>query len=524
MTILLNLKRLAHVVLTCGLATSSAADTAGTAAHFEAISGDYTLLRDFLQSMPKGADLHIHADGAVYAENFIEWSAADSDHGHAHTHELCWSPDARSIVHCSGEKQSGTPNCMSGQHVLMATAARDNACYDTIIDALSMRNFQPNSLWGERSGHDQFFSTFGRFGTISNQRLGLALAEDRNNAALENTVYIEPQITLDFPNITSIAGLPDLGDTPSSFAPFEAALLEKRFKDTIDNAEMTLASYVSTMEDALACGTPAARPGCEVGIRLLGQSIREQQPEDVFGQIMLHFYVAHSSDDMVGVNFVAPEDGIISLRDYELHMEIFGYFAQKFPDVKISLHAGELWLGLVRPKELRFHIRQAIEKGGASRIGHGVDVGFEDDSVGLMQRMIDENVTVEINLSSNEQILRVYDDKHPFPSYLNAGVPVVLATDDAGVSRIDLTSQYQLAVERYGLSYEMLKTLSRRSVSASFLTGTSIWADKSLTIPVGACAELSSSRCDGYVAGSDKAKFERALEQKYEAFEARFLD
>jgi adenosine deaminase len=27
--------------------------------------------------MPKGGDLHMHMDGAVYAERFIEWAAAD---------------------------------------------------------------------------------------------------------------------------------------------------------------------------------------------------------------------------------------------------------------------------------------------------------------------------------------------------------------------------------------------------------------------------------------------------------------
>ncbi|MEP6147503.1 MAG: hypothetical protein ABJ201_08805, partial [Nisaea sp.] len=45
--------------------TSLERRTAHTSAHFEAIRGDHTLTRSFLQEMPKGADLHTHLSGAV---------------------------------------------------------------------------------------------------------------------------------------------------------------------------------------------------------------------------------------------------------------------------------------------------------------------------------------------------------------------------------------------------------------------------------------------------------------------------
>ena len=34
-------------------------------------------LRQFLQRMPKGADLHSHLSGAVYAESYLRWAAQD---------------------------------------------------------------------------------------------------------------------------------------------------------------------------------------------------------------------------------------------------------------------------------------------------------------------------------------------------------------------------------------------------------------------------------------------------------------
>ena len=42
-----------------------------TAARFSSLRADPTALRAFLGRMPKGADLHVHLSGAVYAEDLI---------------------------------------------------------------------------------------------------------------------------------------------------------------------------------------------------------------------------------------------------------------------------------------------------------------------------------------------------------------------------------------------------------------------------------------------------------------------
>src|SRR5206468_9553339 len=57
----------------------------------------------------------------------------------------------------------------------------------------------------------------------------------------------------------------------------------------------------------------------------------------------------------------------------------------------------------------------------------------------------------------------------PLPAYLAAGVPVVLSTDDAGISRIDLTNEYVRAARDYGLGYRMLKAIARNALIYSFL-------------------------------------------------------
>ena len=46
----------------------------------------------------------------------------------------------------------------------------------------------------------------------------------------------------------------------------------------------------------------------------------------------------------------------------------------------------------------------------------------------------------------------------------------MLATDDEGVARSDLTNEYQRGVEEHGLTYLELKNISRNSIEYSFLT------------------------------------------------------
>ena len=188
---------------------------------------------------------------------------------------------------------------------------------------------------------------------------------------------------------------------------------------------------------------------------------------------MLVFELARHDKRVVGINLVAPEDDPISLRDYTLHMRMLQYLSTLYPEVKIALHAGELTLGLVPPNELRFHIRQAVEIGKASRIGHGVDIMEEDDALDLLNEMAQQRVLVEINLTSKRSDTWSSRNAHPLMTYLKAGVPMALSTDDEGVSRIDLTHQYQRAVEEHHLMYTDLKTMARNSLEYSLLPGPS---------------------------------------------------
>jgi adenosine deaminase len=243
----------------------------------------------------------------------------------------------------------------------------------------------------------------------------------------------------------------------------------------------------------------------------------------------VHASLAAKDDTWVGINMVRPEDDFVSMRDYTLHMKIVGYLHSVYPDVPISLHAGELAFGLVQPEGLTFHIRQAVELAGAQRIGHGVDLMQEDKPRDLLKELAQKHVMIEINLSSNEGILGVSGAAHPFPAYLAAKVPVALSTDDEGVSRIDLTNEYARAALDYNLTYANLIKLARTGMEHSFLPGASLWPYQDhFEAPVKACEQDTlgtpspSAGCNAFLDSSEKATAQWEFEQRLLAFESKF--
>jgi adenosine deaminase len=155
---------------------------------------------------------------------------------------------------------------------------------------------------------------------------------------------------------------------------------------------------------------------------------------------------------------------------------------------------------------------------------------YEDHPYELLKEMAAKHVMVEVNLTSNDVILNIKGEDHPFEIYRRYGVPVALSTDDEGVSRIDLTHEYVRAAVTYPLTYRDFKKMVRTSIEHSFLPGASLWQqavpetlDKAVEVcadqlgeetPAGACAEL--------ISGSEKAQQQWELEHRFHTFEASF--
>lgn len=400
--------------------------------------------------------------------------------------------------------------------------------YDRVVNAFSMRNFVPTPGY---SGHDQFFSTFDRFGGLDRSHIGQWLDEVTRRADAENNQYLELMHTPAFGHAVRIAH--ELGFNPD-LAQMRQNLLDHGLRDEITSDREEVKAAIESRNRIQHCGTPEASSACRVQVRFIYQILRAFSPEQVFAQSLLGFEtveqaVEQGSDDWVGINFVQPEDYMVSMRDYSLHMKMIEYMHGLYPKVHITLHAGELAPGMVPPEGLRFHIRQAVEIGHAERIGHGVDVMYEDGAKQLLNEMAKRHVMVEVNLSSNAGILGVTGNMHPFQYYRAAHVPVALSTDDQGVSRIDLTHEYVRAAAEYHLSYEDLKQLARTGMEHDFLSGSSLWSapDEFLT-PNAACkgqllgGPNPSVSCKAFLNANEKATAQWELERRFRAFEANF--
>src|SRR5215203_7242997 len=123
-------------------------------------------------------------------------------------------------------------------------------------------------------------------------------------------------------------------------------------------------------QNDLACDPQRTRPGCAVSFRYIAQILRNSTPDEVFLQTAIAAALIRAEPQMVALNLVEAEDNLVARRDYTRHMEIVAFLAR---DVKVSLHAGELWLGYVPPLDLTFHIRQAIEIGDAPRLRRSIN-------------------------------------------------------------------------------------------------------------------------------------------------------
>lgn len=492
-----------------GIDMSRAIQAGGAAATFAAVKDSPVQLRMFLQAFPKGGDLHNHLSGSVYAEDFVDW-AVDSG--------TCFA---------SASLTASAPPCdaKAGRPALAQALADGTTSRDAVIDAWSMRNYVPGI--SAASGHEQFFRTFPRFDAAESGRRGAALAAAVGWAAGENTLYQElmtsPQM---WPAQTLAQQTVPAAIADEDFAAQYHVLIAAGLGDLVARARAQLDAAEASFRQIHGCPASGAA-ACDVTIRYLAQVIRTLPPKRVFAQSLLGFLLVQADPRVVGVNLVAPEDTDIVLRTYSTQMRQLGWLAEKLGPVPVTLHAGELTLGLVPPEDLRFHIREAIELAGAGRIGHGVDIAFEDDADGLLRLMAARPVPIEINLTSNASILGVAGKDHPFDTYRAYGVPITLSTDDAGVSRDDLTHQYQQAVQSYDLDYADIRRFSRNALTYSFLEGDSLWADPRGFAPVAACAgtvpgaATPPPACAAFLAASDKATLQWTLEAKLAAFEAK---
>lgn len=482
---------------------------AEVAERFEAVREDPEALRGLLLALPKGGDLHSHLSGAVQTEKLIEWSIED---------ELCVRESSLKLTNCT--TSSGNPT--SGA-VPVADVPTEE-----LLAAWSMEGFEGTV----KEGHDHFFATFGRFGKVTRNHTADMLAAVRSNAAAHGESYLELMLALGTfsggraaePYVEDM----EAWDAPSLLAAREAIVQDEDFQENLVATAEDLASAIDESEQILGCEEDGRDPGCEVEVRFLVQVWRAASRESVVGQVVHAYELGQIEPRIVGLNLAGAEDHSDAIEGYLDVMAALATMRESYGnDFHVALHAGELVPSLLDEEHqdhLTFHIREAVLTAGAERIGHGIDILSETSedftSEQLLEAMRERDVAVEICLSSNEFILGVDGPDHPMGVFLDAGVPLAIATDDEGVARSSMTDELLDAVVEQELDYRQVKQLVRRSLHHSFADGDRLFET------LGPSPELSCSTagaCQELTAESDRSRLQFRLERQLVDFEKSVL-
>ena len=103
---------------------------------------------------------------------------------------------------------------------------------------------------------------------------------------------------------------------------------------------------------------------------------------------------------------------------------------------------------------------------GAERIGHGIR-SIEDPR--LLAHLRDHNIPLEVCISSNVRTGAVASlAEHPVRNLFDAGVPIILNTDDPALFECTLASEYERAEQVFGFTPQELSAIAGNSLRYAF--------------------------------------------------------
>lgn len=381
-----------------------------------------------LYYMPKGGDLHNHLSGAAFPEWWYDSALAQKARGY----EFYTKVRIENCRDYGGDEFGRNAYYLMFRNIMASHYEQLSDCEKSEYKRLEDLTDHEKAAWMDSirldkpyEGRDEFFQTHWQrlFALVTNPWI-LADILYRNMQAFgrEGVRYLELQV--------AIAGFqrPDGTVMP----PIETAnILRERLqqKDAIDTGvtvrfQIAILRFLPNAEDALR---------------------------------RVYKFVYENSDLFVGVNMVGREDND---KGYPARfLPTMRELRRQYSGVNLSIHAGEV-------DEPNSHVRDTLLL-GADRIGHGINLITDDDTMRLMRH---GPYLVEINLISNLLLHYVNDfSEHPFPEYLRTGIPVALSTDDRGMWDSTMTDEFFVAVTEFNLSWEEIKLLSRNSLAHAFV-------------------------------------------------------
>ena len=240
---------------------------------------------------------------------------------------------------------------------------------------------------------------------------------------------------------------------PEDYALVTRRLLETLHKQNVLYAEITLSAGVVLWKKQ------------EFGP--IFEAVRREaarSPVDVRWNLdaIRHFGAEHAMQVAeLAVGYV--DDGVVSFGiggDEErgpagLFTEVYRFARAK--GLHLTAHAGET----VGPESVWGALRL-----GAERIGHGIRAV---DDLALMRHLRDEEIPLELCISSNVATGAVPSlAAHPVKRLYDAGVPIILNTDDPGLFGTTLEKEYALAAREFGFSENELAQIAQNGFRYAF--------------------------------------------------------
>jgi adenosine deaminase/aminodeoxyfutalosine deaminase len=241
--------------------------------------------------------------------------------------------------------------------------------------------------------------------------------------------------------------------TPADYALITRRLLERLAAQNVKYAEIILAAGVVLWKGhdfaPIFDAVREASSGSPVEVRWILDAVRQFGVEQAM-------QVAEWAAERVDNGVVAIGIGGSEERGpAEWFTEVYAF--AKRSGLRLTAHAGEgtspasVWAAL----EL-----------GAERIGHGIS--SIDDPV-LLGHLCDRDIPLEVCITSNlvTGVVKRLED-HPVRRLYDAGVPIVLNTDDPAMFGCTLLGEYRLAADHFGFSEAELRGIAANAFRYRF--------------------------------------------------------
>lgn len=166
----------------------------------------------------------------------------------------------------------------------------------------------------------------------------------------------------------------------------------------------------------------------------------------------LSYALDHRTEALVGFGLGGPEIGV-PRPQFQPHFD-----TARAAGLHSVPHAGET----TGPET----VWDAVRLLGAERIGHGTSAAQDP---ALLAHLAEQGIALEVCPTSNlatRAVARLED--HPLPAFVEAGVTVVIGSDDPPMFATSLNREYEVAAGLLDLDQAGVAELARAAVRASF--------------------------------------------------------